>query len=130
MKLSLLTTALLLAGYATAAPFQTTSPTLAPLYTNTETDSIPESYIVVLKNHVDEAGARAHCGWVNSFHNDDPLAASLLDPTVAAGIKHTFNLPTVSGYTGKFSDRTVERIRSSPDVSNVTVSKHVLLTAA
>lgn len=116
MKLSLLTSALLLAGYATAAPFQTTSPTLAPLYTSTETDTIPESYIVVLKDHVDEARAAAHCGWVSSFHNDDPLATSLLDPTVAAGIKHTFNLPTVAGYSGKFSDLTLERIRSSPDV--------------
>ncbi|CAO3684799.1 unnamed protein product [Umbelopsis ramanniana] len=119
MKLSLLTSALLLAGYATAAPFQTTSPTLAPLYTNTETDTIPESYIVVLKDHVDEARAAAHCGWVSSFHNDDPLATSLLDPTVAAGIKHTFNLPTVAGYSGKFSDLTLERIRSSPDVAYV-----------
>jgi hypothetical protein len=44
------------------------------------------------------------------------LATSLLDPTVAAGIKHTFNLPTVAGYSGKFSDLTLERIRSSPDV--------------
>lgn len=117
MKLSLLTSALLLAGYAAAAPFHTTSTHLAPLYTSTESEIVPESYIVVLKDHVKEQKIMEHCGWVASLHDDDPLASSLLDPTVAAGIKHTFNLPTVSGYTGRFSDRTLERIRQSPDVS-------------
>jgi len=119
MKLSLLTSALLLAGYAAAAPFHTTSTHLAPLYTSTESEIVPESYIVVLKDHVKEQKIMEHCGWVASLHDDDPLASSLLDPTVAAGIKHTFNLPTVSGYTGRFSDRTLERIRQSPDVAYV-----------
>jgi hypothetical protein len=119
MKLSLITSALLLAGYAVAAPFHNPSATLAPLYTPTESDIVPESYIVVLKDHVKEQSIMEHCGWVNSLHDNNPIAASLLDPTVAAGIKHTFNLPNASGYTGRFSDRTLERIRQSSDVSMV-----------
>lgn len=89
---------------------------LAPLYESPDAEPISDSYIVVLKDHVSADKAREHCHWVRDLHKRDALS-DYLDPDMAAGIKHTYDTPGLRGYAGKFSQETLHRIRSSPEVS-------------
>ncbi|KAG0171245.1 serine protease [Apophysomyces sp. BC1034] len=120
MKPTILTSAiLLLAGYVTAFPAWNEDATLAPLYQSPESEPIKDSYIVVLKDHVDTSNVQSHCHWVGNLLKRDLTATDYLDPVAADGITHTYDTPGMKGYAGKFSESVLDHIRRSPEVAYV-----------
>ncbi|KAI8065697.1 serine protease 1 [Gongronella butleri] len=115
MKVSLITSALLLAGYAAAAPFHNNADDLAPLYTTT--DSVDDSYIVVLKDNLHGQDVQDHAAWINTLVSNDKWAfINWLRPNEDKhGIKHIYT-GKVRGYSGKFDAEIINLIRSSKDV--------------
>ncbi|KAI8086232.1 serine protease [Halteromyces radiatus] len=120
MKFSIITSALLLTGYAVAAPAMVpcSEEKMAPLYAPSETESIQDSYIVVLKNHLNEKNIEEHATWINALVNDNqPFYSSWLDPSHSKhGIKHIYDSAGLKGYAGKFDPQIIDLIRSSEDV--------------
>lgn len=121
VKTTLITAAVaLLASYVAAVPvmdYSFSTGRLAPLYISDDAEALTDSYIVVLKDHLDSENAMQHCHWVRALHNENTFMATLLDSNAAHGIKHAFDLPKLKGYSGKFSKETLEKIRQSDDVS-------------
>ena len=99
---------------------------------------IPNQYIVFFKDHVSAEHAAAHHGWVQGLHvqsqggsTSDHLELrkrSGLD-SLFEGLKHTYALPGLFGYSGHFDDTVVEQIRKHPDVRVLwpPSSKHLVL---
>ncbi|CAO3587014.1 unnamed protein product [Absidia cylindrospora] len=119
MKFTILTGAVLLAGFAvvSAAPYPASN--LAPLYIPSETESVQDSYIVVLKNHLNERHLENHAAWITELVSQtQPLPhASWLDPSHSVhGINHIYDSAGLKGYAGKFSSDIIDHIRSSDDV--------------
>ncbi|KAF7731830.1 serine protease [Apophysomyces ossiformis] len=116
VKPAILTSAIvLLAGYVSAFPTWNEDAHLAPLYQSPESEPIKDSYIVVLKDHVQTDNMRSHCHWVGNLMKRDFLSAEYLDPIAADGITHTYDTPGLKGYAGTFSESVLEHIRRSPE---------------
>ncbi|KAI8581918.1 hypothetical protein K450DRAFT_229888 [Umbelopsis ramanniana AG] len=112
----------LLSTYVAAVPvmdYSYDTGRLAPLYIADDAEALADSYIVVLKNHVNSENAMQHCHWVRALHNENSIMAELLDTNAAHGIKHAFDLPKLKGYSGKFSKETLDKIRQSEDVAYI-----------
>lgn len=122
MKLSLIASALLVATIASAKPLSYQD-NLAPLYISPETETIANSYIVVLKDHLSVNDIKEHAGWINSIssnHKNQYKTSDWLNPhTTTAGIEHVYDTPNLKGYSGKFDDRILQAIRESDDVAFV-----------
>ncbi|KAF7731254.1 serine protease [Apophysomyces ossiformis] len=122
MKISIITSiALVLVGYTTAYP-ALLADELAPLYHNPGAEAIDQSYIVVLKDHVDSYKSMSHCNWVSSLVKrqlEDVPFREYLDTSMISGITHTYDMTNWRGYAGKFDDQTLDHIRRSPDVAYV-----------
>ncbi|KAI0292817.1 peptidase S8/S53 domain-containing protein [Russula brevipes] len=73
---------------------------------------INDSYIVMLKKDLPLAVLDNHYNFLRSAHAEDPH----LDDD--SGIRHVFN-SYIKGYTGKFTDRVIQRIREMPEVDYV-----------
>ncbi|CAO3597125.1 unnamed protein product [Absidia cylindrospora] len=121
MKLSIITSALLLAGYAAAAPAAVVpchEENMAPLYAPAETESVQDSYIVVLKNHLSERNMEDHATWITTLvDQNQPFYSSWLDAShTKHGIKHVYDSAGLKGYAGKFEPHIIDQIRSSEDV--------------
>lgn len=98
----------------------------APLISSVDAETIPNSYLIAFKDHVDHSGASAHHSWVQDIHeqtqNDklelrkrsqEPFLESVFD-----GLKHTYNIAgSLKGYAGHFDEDVIEQIRKHPDVS-------------
>lgn len=90
---------------------------------------IPDSYIVVFKDHVKENAATEHHGWVQELHTTSlkkrsqiPLLKSGSEwlNDAADGLKHTYNISgQLLGYSGTFDEGVVDEIRRHPDVAYV-----------
>jgi cerevisin len=96
----------------------------APLISSTNAKEIPNSYIVVFKDHVTHTSASSHHDWVKSLHVEAQQKLELrkrsefpyLD-TVFEGLKHTYHIPgSFLGYSGHFDDDVIEQVRRHPDV--------------
>ncbi|KAI7904070.1 serine protease [Cokeromyces recurvatus] len=121
MKFSILTAALLMAGYATAIPMinptSFSDGTVAPLYAPIETEAVRGSYIVVLKKDLSPEQVENHAEWIssmsaaNSFNSGDYLDNQ--------GINHVYEMPNFKGYSGRFDTKTLEAIRQSDEVAYV-----------
>lgn len=85
--------------------------TLAPLH-----DAVPSpianSYIVVLKEDVDAATLFSHLNFLQDAHAADPLHGE------DDGLKHVYD-SGIQGYAGRFTESTVDKIRSQPEVDYV-----------
>lgn len=102
---------------------QDVAPLLAAKFPEHE---IPDSYIVVFKDHVKENSAIEHHTWVQELHTTSlkkrsqiPLlkAGSEWLNDAADGLKHTYNIPGgLLGYSGTFDNSVVEEIQKHPDV--------------
>ncbi|KAI8381070.1 serine protease 1 [Radiomyces spectabilis] len=122
MKTSIIATALLLAGYAVALPLsQNEEANIAPLYVSAEAEPIQDSYIVVLKNHLNERKVEEHASWIQTMlkKNDHNRAETWLEPRVLNNIEHVYDTPSIKGYAGKFDSHLLNLIRQSDDVDYV-----------
>ncbi|KAI9321726.1 peptidase S8/S53 domain-containing protein [Dichotomocladium elegans] len=118
VKLSLALVSTLLLSVIQAAPAyeDDNDTTIAPLYKSPDGEIIRDSYIVVLKDQVDHM---AHCGWVNRLAKRDAPLVDYLDRDAMLGVQKTYEHGTWRGYAGRFSDKTLEAIRRSPEVAYV-----------
>lgn len=116
------------AALASAAPFgiETIHKDTAPVISSTNAETVPDSYIVVFKNHVDEEAAATHQLWVKDAHVSAESSRTELrkrsqfpiTENIFEGIKHTYNIAGgFLGYSGHFDEDIIEKVRRHPDVS-------------
>ncbi|CEP13842.1 hypothetical protein [Parasitella parasitica] len=123
MKFSILTAALLMAGYATAVPM--VNPTsfndgsVAPLYAPAEAEAVRGSYIVVLKNDLDAKQIENHAEWISSMSAAHTFNSGDYLNEFDHGINHVYDMPHFKGYSGKFDKRLLDAIRQSDEVAFV-----------
>nr|ADD51841.1 serine protease [Thermomyces lanuginosus] len=95
----------------------------APLLSSSNTEEVPDSYMIIFKKHVNTALAAEHKTWVQDLHAKVEAERTELkkrseDPF--KGIKHTYNIPgALMGYSGHFPEDVIEEIRRHPDVEYV-----------
>jgi len=113
-----------------ASPIFDTTKEHAPLFSAKFVEhEIPDSYVVVFKDHVLENAATKHHSWVQELHttslkkrSQTPLfkAGSEWLNDASDGLKHTYNIPgQFLGYSGTFAESVVEEIRKHPDVAYI-----------
>lgn len=128
MLISIATLSLLpLAAYAAPAfNTETIHGDSAPILTSANSESLPDSYIVVFKKHVSESSAAHHHKWVQEVHlSNENERVELrkrsqfpISTDIFAGIKHTYNIAGgFLGYSGHFDESVIEEVRRHPDVS-------------
>lgn len=119
-----------LAALASSAPTfstETIHSDAAPILSSVNAEAVPDSYIVVFKDHVDTETATNHQLWVKDAH----VAAEVdraelrkrsqlpITTDIFEGIKHTYNIAGgFLGYSGHFDESIIEKVRRHPDVSN------------
>lgn len=100
----------------------------APLISSSNAKEIPDSYMVIFKNHVSERDAAVHHSWVQDVHLSQRSRKQELrkrsqtpftsDDTIFEGLRHTYNIPGgFLGYAGHFHEDVIEEVRRHPDVS-------------
>jgi len=98
----------------------------APLLSSVDAKVIPNSYLVVFKDHISKSDADVHHKWVQSLHDDvEDTRLELrkrsqfpLVDDIFEGLKHTFHIPgQILGYSGHFDDEVIEKVRAHPDVA-------------
>ncbi|KAG0815361.1 hypothetical protein G6F26_010935 [Rhizopus arrhizus] len=124
MKFTLLSAALVMAGYATAVPMVKSSSYsdgyVAPLYAPAETETVSGSYIIMLKNDLSVEQIQDHAEWVSSMVASHAFnTGELLDSSFTAGIKHVYEIPNLKGYAGHFDKKVLDAIRRSEEVEFV-----------
>ncbi|KAI9822172.1 MAG: serine protease [Phylliscum demangeonii] len=105
----------------------------APIVSSTNSKEVPNSYIVVFKKHVTPVTALAHHDWVKDLHSSSeqghrelrkrsqiPLVADLFQ-----GVKHTYSIGDLLGYSGHFDDGVIEQVRKHPDVDYIEKDSEV-----
>jgi len=116
-------------AFAAASPtfqVETIHKDAAPVLSSSSAKEVPNSYMVVFKKHVKDASK--HHDWVQSIHtknNEDRMELRKrsqfpVTSDVFEGLKHTYELAGMKGYSGHFDDATIEAIRNHPDVSTIT----------
>jgi cerevisin len=98
-----------------------------PIHSAQNAVEIPDSYMIMFKDHVTQELAADHHDWVHSVHTKSQDIKSELkkrsqEPFLDefyAGLKHTYNIAgSLLGYSGHFDEATIEAIRRHPDVSH------------
>lgn len=116
----------LLASSAPTFSTETIHEGSAPILSASNAETVPDSYIVVFKDHVDESAAALHHSWIQDIHlESENLRTELrkrsqfpIANDVFEGLKHTYNIAgSFLGYSGHFDDSTIEQVRNHPDVS-------------
>jgi len=102
---------------------------VAPLVSSYNAEELPDSYIVVFKNHVDAGAVAAHHSWVQDIHLQSEYMRSelrkrsqfpLIGHNIFEGLKHTFNVAgSLVGYSGHFDENVIEQVRRHPDVEYI-----------
>ncbi|CAO3610472.1 unnamed protein product [Mucor hiemalis] len=126
MKFTILSTALLMAGYAVAKPMliptSFSEGTVAPLYAPVGAEAVRGSYIVVLKKDLSNEQVEDHAEWISSLsasHAFNSNAADYLNGEYEQGINHVYEMPSFKGYSGKFDAKLVDAICQSEEVAYV-----------
>lgn len=105
----------------------------APVLTSVNSKEVPDSYIVVFKDHVSHDTASAHQSWVQDIHSAQTERIELKkrslfgfsDPDYM-GMKHAFNVgDKFKGYAGHFHEDVIEQVRRHPDVEYVELDSEV-----
>lgn len=101
----------------------------APIISSSNAKEIPDSYMVVFKQHVSHAAALAHHSWIQDIHltkqvNKQELRKRSIissdEDTIFEGLRHTYNIPGgLLGYAGHFDGDVIEQVRRHPDVSTL-----------
>lgn len=124
--ISLTTLLPLLAASSPLFSVGTTHNEAAPVISSVNSKEIPDSYIVVFKDHVSHRGAASHHTWIQELHASSESTRAELRKrsqipfleTTYNGLKHTYNIAGgLLGYSGHFGDDVLEQIRRHPDVS-------------
>ncbi|KIM25047.1 hypothetical protein M408DRAFT_329847 [Serendipita vermifera MAFF 305830] len=102
-----------LSTYPVVGPRQGSTMNLAPVITPATPHLINSSYIVMLKPGVDSQSLLMHFDFLQSAHSESPLDGD------DGGLKHVYDGPKTKGYSGAFSEMTVERIRAQPEVDYI-----------
>ncbi|KAK7408512.1 proteinase B [Neonectria punicea] len=115
-----------LAAVASASSFSvgTIHDKSAPILSSIEAESIPDSYIIKFKDHVDDSAASNHHNWILDIHTGGEQERLELrkrsqasnDFTSFSGLKHTFNIGDFKGYAGHFHESIIEQVRNHPDI--------------
>ncbi|QKX63494.1 uncharacterized protein TRUGW13939_10665 [Talaromyces rugulosus] len=95
----------------------------APILSSSNAEEIPDSYIIVFKNHVDSASAAAHQTWVQDIHMQHNELRKRSFPFTGGlfqGLKNSFDIAgSLLGYTGHFDENVIDAIRRHPDVEYI-----------
>ncbi|KAL7272639.1 hypothetical protein RUND412_004540 [Rhizina undulata] len=77
---------------------------------------VPNAYIVVLNENISESDFSAHRLWAADLH-----ASSLarIGDTGTTGLKHTYSLGSLKGYSGTFDKATIDEIATRTEVAYV-----------
>jgi len=105
----------------------------APILSSMNAKDIPDSYIIVFKEHVDQSSASAHQSWLQEVHTAhtgrmELKKRSVFDTDLEAfmGLKHTFHVAgSLMGYAGHFHEDVIEQIRRHPDVDYIEKDSEV-----
>ncbi|KAA8909453.1 alkaline proteinase [Sphaerosporella brunnea] len=89
-------------------------------------DAVPNSYIVVLNDDISPSAFDAHRAWANDLHSSS--LAKRGDHGLA-GLRHTFNMKKLKGYSGSFDNETIAEISGRPEVAYVEQDRVVELDA-
>ncbi|KAF5680781.1 hypothetical protein FHETE_169 [Fusarium heterosporum] len=113
------------AAVASAASFSvgTVHDKAAPILSSVDAETIPDSYIIKFKDHVDGAAASDHHMWVQDTHKQgesermELRKRSIFSDKTFSGLKHTFDIgEAFKGYAGHFDEAMIEKVRNHPDV--------------
>lgn len=97
----------------------------APIYSSSNAEEIPNSYIVVFKKDLAVQAASNHHEWVQMLHlSSEDSKAELrkrsqipMADDIFEGLRHTYNIAGgLLGYSGHFDDDVIEQVRRHPDV--------------
>jgi len=86
---------------------------LAPVLTPSTSALINDSYIVMFKRDVNTQMMLSHFNFLEGAHSDDPLAVD------DSGLQRVYDSATTKGYSGSFTQQTIERIRAQPEVDYI-----------
>lgn len=110
----------------------------APILSSSNAKEVPNSYIVVFKKHVSSASAAVHHDWVQDLHLSSEGTRSELRKRsqvpfvddIFSGLKHTFNIGELLGYSGHFHEDVIEQVRRHPDVSRPKSLRSAVMPAS
>eukprot|EP00833_Pecoramyces_ruminatium_P001815 jgi/Orpsp1_1/1175847/evm.model.c7180000055443.1 len=86
---------------------------VAPLYSSVDAEEVPDNYIVVFKENVNIMNSNKHTTWLLNLLQTTPSESD-------EKINHIFDLHSqFRGYSGKFTEETIEKIRTSDEVAYV-----------
>lgn len=105
----------------------------APIHSSSNSKTIANSYMVVFKKHVTDDVARAHHSWVQDVHLESQSYKTELrkrsqisfQEEIFEGLKHTYSIPGLMGYSGHFDDDVIEQVRRHPDVEYIELDSEV-----
>jgi cerevisin len=81
-------------------------------------ETIPNSYIVVFKQHTPEEVCEEHCQWAQSAHSEAAAMRAESDGPELTGVGEKFDLPTLNGYVGSFDDSLRAEVEAREEASN------------
>nr|AJD23193.1 alkaline serine protease [Onygena corvina] len=81
------------------------------------TETITDTYVVVMKDEVLAAQFDSHKKWIGSLMHQRPLNSK--DGEKKRGLRNTFNVAGLRGYSGTFDKETIQEIARSPDVKHI-----------
>jgi len=93
--------------------------TLAPLFTPQNTDVVPDQYIVVFKDETPAEQISCHHNVVRDMVNEEKKRKRGFMVELISGIKYTYDIKSFKGYSGRFSDSVLNKIRESDEVAYV-----------
>ena len=104
----------------------------APIHSSSNSEPIADNYMVIFKSHVTDAGAKSHQSWVQDVHEKQVMKTELkkrgqvsFQEELYQGLKHTYSIPGMLGYSGHFDEDTIEQVRRHPDVEYIELDSMV-----
>ena len=126
---------LALAAVAASSPviIDTVHKDAAPIHSSSNAKTIANSYMIVFKKHVNDATASAHHSWVQDVHLQTQTyrtelkkrSTTSFQEEIFEGLKHTYSIPGLMGYSGHFDEDVIEKIRRHPDVEYIELDSEV-----
>ena len=90
--------------------------TLAPLFTPPNAEVVPDQYIVVFKDQTPKEKISCHHNVVRDMVKDERMEKRGFMAKLISGIRYTYDIKDFKGYSGRFSDDVLNKIRESDEV--------------